>query len=234
MKAKAGDESKAVAYLRVSTDGQELGPDAQRKAIEAWARGRGVAVVAVFEDHGISGAAELDKRPGLLAAVDALKTYGAGALVVAKRDRLARDVIAAAMIERLAARNGARVLSTGGEGEGDDPASQLMRTMIDAFAAYERALIAQRTRAALAVKRERGEHCGGDVPFGYAIAADGRTLDTNETEQAAIAQVRELHAAGKSLRAIARELTARGLKPRRGAWHVQKIANVVNAKRRVA
>jgi hypothetical protein len=64
----------AVAYLRVSTDDQALGPEAQRAAIEAWAAARGVAVVAWFCDQGVSGAAAIDKRPALLDALAALRS----------------------------------------------------------------------------------------------------------------------------------------------------------------
>src|SRR5690606_20526464 len=100
----------------------------------------------------------------------------AGLLLVTRRDRLARDVVKAAMIERLAARHGARVVSAAGEGEGDDPASSLMRRMIDAFAEYERAILKARTKAALAVKKARGERVGS-IPYGKRLGSDGRTLE---------------------------------------------------------
>ena len=122
-------------------------------------------VVATHEDRGVSGGAEIDKRPGLIAALEALRTERAGILVVAKRDRLARDVLVAAMVERLCQREGARIQSADGTGNGDSPEAKLLRTMIDAFAAYERALIRARTRAALAAKKARGERVGG-VPYG--------------------------------------------------------------------
>ena len=63
-------------------------------------------------------------------------------LIVAKRDRLGRDVLNVAMIQRLIERKGARVVSTTGEGSDDDgPTSQLLRTIVDASGQYERALI---------------------------------------------------------------------------------------------
>ena len=93
--------------------------------------------------------------------MDTLPVEGAGLLVVSKRDRLARDVVVAAMIERLAERIGAKVVSAAGEGEGDDPASELLRRIVAALSAYERALTRQRTRQALQVKKERGERVGG-------------------------------------------------------------------------
>src|SRR5689334_13750571 len=103
----AANPTRAVAYIRASTDEQRLGPEARRQAITIWAAARGVDLVAVHEDLGVSGAAPVDACPGLLAAVGALEAHGAGLLVVAKRDRLARDVVKAAMVESLAARVGA-------------------------------------------------------------------------------------------------------------------------------
>lgn len=207
------DSRKAVALVRCSTDEQHLGPEAQRAALAAWAERNGVEIVATFEDRGISGAAAIDKRPGLLAALDALPQHGAGLLVVAKRDRLARDVVAAAMIERMAERVGARVVSAAGEGEGDDPASKLMRTMIDAFAEYERALIRGRTSAALQAKAARGEKVGGVQSYGRA---DGIDAERTATERAILDCVRELRAAGMTVRAIADELARLGHRTRKG------------------
>lgn len=108
------DPGRAIGYLRVSTDRQDLSPDAQRAAITAWADSHEVSVVDWHEDLGASGGAPLDKRPGLLAAIDAVKSEGASILLVAKRDRLARDVVVAAMVERLCERVGARLASACG------------------------------------------------------------------------------------------------------------------------
>jgi DNA invertase Pin-like site-specific DNA recombinase len=225
-RSKAGDKRIAVAYLRVSTDDQALGPEAQRAAIERWAIARGVTVAAWFCDQGVSGAAPLDRRPGLLAALAALAAHGAGLLVVAKRDRLARDTMIAAMVERIASSAGALVASAAGEGEGDGPEAQLMRAMVDAFAQYERALIAARTRAALSVKSARGERVGA-VPIGKRLADDGRTLTLDADEDRAVELVRELRGEGWTLRAIAAELDARGLRSRTGrAWHPQQVARM--------
>lgn len=223
------DAKVAIAYLRVSTAEQDLGPEAQRAAIESWARGAGVEVVSWHEDRGVSGAAAIEDRPALLAALDALEAHSAGVLAVAKRDRLARDVMSAAMIERLAARAGARIVSAAGEGsDSDDPASMLMRSMIDAFAAYERQIIRQRTKAAMAVKKSRGERVG-TVPLGFRLAADGRTLEPDAHETEALELARELRAAGMSYRAIGAALEARGYRARAGAWHSMTIMRALAA-----
>ena len=204
----------AVAYLRASTDDQHLSPDAQRAAVETWARASGVSVVSWHVDAGVSGAADLGDRPALGAALVALRHHGAGLLVVAKRDRLARDCYIAAAIDRAAAAAGARVVSADGTGNGDTPADAFMRSVLDAAAAYERALIRTRTKAALAVKKARGERTG-TVRYGFTADAAGRLVEC-PAEQAVIAQVRALSAAGLSQRGIVAELARAGLVGRTG------------------
>lgn len=215
----------AVAYCRVSTEEQELGPAAQRGAIERWAQAHGVSIVAWHEDLGVSGGAELEDRPALQRALGELAVRGAGVLVVSRRDRLARSVVNAATLERTVAGLGARIASADGTGEGDGPEAALMRAITDAFAAYERELLRARTRAALAVKKARGERVG-QVPFGFT-AESGR-LVRHEEEQATIARILELGAAGRSTRQIVAVLEAEK-RPARGAkWYPMSVLRVLN------
>jgi len=111
--AKSGDPKVAVAYLRVSTQEQDLGPEAQRAAIDAWAERQGVRVVSYFEDR-LSGGTKVEDRPAMLEAFGALRSSGAGLLVAAKRDRIARDVVVAATVEQMARAAGAKVVTADG------------------------------------------------------------------------------------------------------------------------
>lgn len=226
---RSGTSTVAVAYLRVSTDRQELGPEAQRAAIEAWASREGVTVAAWHVEAGVSGAAAIADRPELVAALASLTVHRAGVLVVAKRDRLARDVMAAAMLERMACDAGARIVSAAGEGtDSNDPSAVLMRTLVDAFAQYERAMIAARTKAALGAKRARGERAG-TVPYGFTADAAGR-LSPCPAERAIIAQVHALRAAGLSFRAIVAELARVGVVGRTGnALDVRQVHSLAKA-----
>ena len=107
----------AIAYIRVSTEQQAdsgLGLEAQQASIEATASRLGLELSRTFVDAGTSGSLAIEDRPVLLDAVAALRR--GDVLLVAKRDRLGRDVIAVAMIERLIAKRGARVVSAAGEG----------------------------------------------------------------------------------------------------------------------
>lgn len=227
-KARRGDSKMAVAYVRVSTDDQRLGQDAQRASIEAWARREGVVIVAWHCDQGVSGGSDVDERPALAAALGELRPTEAGILVVARRDRLARDVAIAAAIERAADACGASVASAEGVSNGDSPAEQFLRTILDAAAAYERSLIRARTKAALAAKKARGERAG-QVPYGFVAEAGGRLVPCH-VEQEVLADVRSLRAGGKSLRRIVAELAAAGRVSRTGRpFALTQVANMVRA-----
>ena len=227
----------AVAYVRVSTGKQELGPVAQRDAIAEWGRRNGVRIAEVFQDE-VSGGVEdsavdpFAARPALAAALDAVPLHRASVLVVAKRDRLHRDMMLAAMVVKLLSKHGARVVSAAGEGCGidadpEDPASVLMRNIVDSFSVYERALIKYRTRKALAVKRDREERVGA-VRLGFVLADEERLsartgkmqtfrLLPNWPEREAAILAYRLHAEGLRGGAISEALVAAGHRPRNGA-----------------
>jgi site-specific DNA recombinase len=218
---------QVVGYVRVSTDEQSLSVEAQQQALKRWCQTHQAQLIVVYEDIGVSGGTPLEKRAGLLSALNAL-TRGTVLLVV-RRDRLARDTLTAAMCEKIAQKAGASIFTVTGEGNGEGPEAQLMRTILDAFAQYEKALIVLRTKAGMARKREKRERLGM-VPYGKQLDADGIHLVESPAEQAIIATVRELQASRLSYRAIAAELNARGLVNRNGGkfLHTQ-VARMLGA-----
>jgi DNA invertase Pin-like site-specific DNA recombinase len=183
--------------------------------------------VLTCTDRGVSGGAALDQRPGLLAALAAVTKLDAGVLLVAKRDRLARDTLVAAMVERLVERAGARVCTADGIAAGDAPEALLMRRIVDAFAEYERLTIQARTKAALAVKRSRRERISREPPYGWRFSSDGNHIEPEPREQATIALAQELRRSGMSLRRIGQRLAKRGHMPRTAkCWHPQTITSI--------
>lgn len=207
---------RAIAYLRVSTDDQKLGPLAQRDQIQAYAHSQGHDVVASFADLGVSGATPLLERPGLSTALAFLRsTKTPVALIVAKRDRLARDVLLSCLIHKALPKH-AVILSADNTGNGASASDQLMRTLLDAMAEYERALIKQRTKSALAQKKAKGERTGS-IPFGYRLAHLSATLLLPDAhEQQIIARARLLHSQKLSHRQILKTLTLEGYTSRSG------------------
>lgn len=221
------DHRRAVAYLRVSTDEQHLGLEAQRAAIEAWAAREGVELVAWHDDLGVSGGTALEHRPGLVGAVSSLREHRAGLLVVAKRDRLARDVGIAATVDAAAVSLGARVVAADGAGNEASAAGAFLRVVLDGAAMFERGLIRERTKAALAAKKARGERVGA-VPFGYKPdPADGRRLTEDHAEQAAIRALLQMRREGLSTRRIAGELERLAYKSRGRRWHRKTVERVL-------
>jgi len=227
-RAPVGNPLVAVGYLRMSKDDQKLSPAVQRASVEAWARAQGAHVVAWHLDDGVCSVTLVDKRPGLVAALGDLRVHGAGVLVVAKRDRLARDVVLTATIEGLVAGAGAHVVSAAGEGNGEAPADQFMRGVIDCAAQYERALIRARTKAALGALRAQGKRAGC-IPYGKRLAADGVHLEPDEREQAVLARVAELHDAGLSVRGIAAQLRSEGIVGRAGPLAPTQVQRFLRA-----
>jgi DNA invertase Pin-like site-specific DNA recombinase len=229
------DIMRLLPVLRVSTDDQGLGLEAQLHAIGAWADRQSPRpeVLPPFVDDGVSGAAPIDRRPAL---IEALAALGPGdALIVAKRDRLGRDPILVAMIEAAAARKGGRVISAAGEGtDGDDPSSILMRRLVDAFAEYERLMIKARTKAALAAKRRKGERISRHLPYGKCLGPDGLLVD-DPGELAVLARIAGLAVGGKSLRAIAADLNAAGVPAKAGgAWSGSVVGKLMPRARGLA
>ncbi len=148
----------AVALLRVSTEKQHLGLDAQRAAISAYAAMHGIEVIA-WHTEIVSGGAPFEERYGLQAASDDVARLGAKHLVVAKRDRFSRDPLVAMLTERSLEKLGASVVCADGNNE-TDPASELIRHILDGVARFERRMIGLRTKAALAARKAAGHRLG--------------------------------------------------------------------------
>lgn len=196
---------KIIGYVRVSTDSQAdsgLGIEAQIDAIEKYAKKLQVKIEQIFIDEGVSGKLSHEDRPKMIAAIEALNK--GDIFLVAKRDRLGRDDFALAMIERAIVQiKKARIVSAAGEGtENDSASSILMRRMIDAFAEFERQVISERTKAALKIKKDKGERVGY-IPFGYQLNKDGANLIKEEKEQRILGKIKSLIKKGLSIRETA-------------------------------
>lgn len=215
----------AIAYLRVSTDRQDLGLDAQRSHILQWAQTRQIAICGWYSDQ-VSGGADLADRPALVQALASLADGDAGVFVVAKRDRLAREATNAGIISRRVQDMGAMVMSADGIGDGDEPASKLLAGICDVVAEFERSLIRSRTCAALAVKKARGERWNSTPPYGQKL--ENLHFVPCEAEQKVIAKCQKLRQKGLSYRKMAEILTKSGHFPRMGKnWHPQTLRNIL-------
>jgi DNA invertase Pin-like site-specific DNA recombinase len=213
-----------ITYVRVSAANQGrsgLGIEAQREALKRFAATEGFEAVHEFvEVESGKGADALGHRPQLAAALTEARRRRCP-VAVAKLDRLSRDVhfISGLMAERvqfIVAELGADV----------DP---FILHLFAALAEKERAMIATRTRDALARAKARGVKLGGPKLAQARKVAVG-AIETNADRHAAnvLPIIREIQATGAtSLRAIADALNARGVPTARGGrWQAQTVANI--------
>src|SRR5262247_4063320 len=200
---------EAISYIRVSSEEQAdsgLGLEAQRQRIAAYCAMKGLHLAEVFEDPGISAGKPLASRPAgsrLLAVAKKSKAV----VVVAKLDRLFRSVADAANVIDDFDKRGIQLVAIAESFDMTSPYGRAMAQMASVFAELERAMIRERTKAAMGVKRSRGERISRHCPFGWEFAADGQLVE-NAAEQAIIGIMRQLREAGMSYRAIAARLDA--------------------------
>ena len=206
-----------VGYVRVSTSEQAesgLGLEAQRRAIRAEVERRGWRLVGIHEDAGASGSSRA-KRPGLAEAIGTVDSGTAQGLVVAKLDRLSRSLLDFAGVMAESQRNGWALVILDVQVDTSTPAGELVANVMATFAQFERRLIGQRTKAALAVKRSQGVRLGRP-----------RTLPPTVRRRIA-----RLRSQGKSLAAIADALNAEGVPTAQGGqrWYPATIRKVLQA-----
>src|SRR5262249_23035441 len=140
---------------------------------------------------------------------------GKALVVVAKLDRLFRSVADAATVIADFDKKGIQLVALAEGFDTTNPYGRAMAQMASVFAELERAMIRERTRSAMSVKRSRGERISGHAPFGWDFGSGGRLVE-NSSEQQAIARMRHLRAEGLSYRGIARRLHREGILPKRG------------------
>jgi DNA invertase Pin-like site-specific DNA recombinase len=214
-----------VSYIRVSTSQQGrsgLGIEAQREALARFADGAGfeIAVELVEVETG-KGSDALDRRPQLAAALAKARALRCS-VAVAKLDRLSRDVH---FISGLMAHRVPFVVAE--LGPDVDP---FVLHLYAALAEKERALIAGRTKSALAAAKARGVKLGNpniEAARGDAVAAIKAEADRAAGNVLPI--IAEIQKAGATtLRAIADALNARGVPtPRGGRWYAMSVRNVM-------
>ena len=167
---------KVVGYIRVSTEEQAdsgAGLEVQRAAITAEAERRGFELLAIHEDAGASGKA-LSGRPGLAHALAAVDQGEADALIVAKLDRLSRSLLDFSELMARSRRRGWALVALDLQVDTTTPAGEMLASILAVFAQFERRLIGQRTREALAVKRSRASNSGDPAPCPTRCARGSR------------------------------------------------------------
>ncbi len=213
----------AVGYVRVSTGRQEDSIEAQGDVIQCWCVSEGVELLQTFSET-ISAGKPLAQRVGVLDAISAVERHKADHLIAVARDRLGRDAIEMAVIERMLVSAGAQLTTTDGASSATGPEGALIRTILDAVAQFERIQISVRTRRVIQHKRERGEKFTGHPPYGKRT--EGQRFVYDAGEQKVIALVCLHRHQGKTWAAICAVLTASKFRPRGDRWHSTTVRRI--------
>lgn len=225
---KTTKRTRAIIYARFSprrNAGECESIETQLDLCRDYCKRKGYAEAAVFEDRALSGGEE--DRPGLWNALEALKR--GDILIAYKLDRLARDVYLAELIQREADKRGATVEAVEGGVNGDTPEQRMIRQVLQAFAEYERKVIAARTRAAMLRHQASGRRMSAQTPYGWTVDPQNPARMIQEPgEQTVIGRIVRLHQDGLGLRQIARELDETGIPARTGAWYHTTIKGILD------
>lgn len=234
----------AIGYARVSTEEQAssgLSLDAQRERIRAYCVARGWELADVIVDAGAS-AKSLD-RPGMRKVLMLMRERLVDGVVALKLDRLTRSVTDLHELLRTSDASKVALVSVTENLDTSSAGGRLMLNVLAAMAEWEREVIAERTSAALRIKRDRGERVSFHATMGTAEGERGRK------EREAIEYVRkrldergwvpklsrqsmydQLGRLRISLRDLSRELAERGLVNRSGLpYHPSSISRMISS-----
>jgi DNA invertase Pin-like site-specific DNA recombinase len=205
-----------LTYRRVSTSEQAdsgLGLAAQDAALTSAAAHKGWTITQDYVDAGATGS-NVD-RPGLQAALLALRNREADALAVAKLDRLSRSLVDFAGLMETARREGWAVIALDLGVDTSTPAGEMLANVLASFAQYERRLISQRTKDALAALRAQGVRLGRPRAVSDAVAE----------------RIGAWRAAGVPLARVAQHLNDQGVPTAHGGrqWYPSTVRAVLRA-----
>ena len=216
---------QAIGYIRVSTEQQAdegVSLEAQKVKIRAWCELNDYELVGVYEDAGISGK-NMTKRPGLNEALNLTKPDMA--LVVHSLSRLARSTKDCIEIAEQLKDNKCDLVSLTEKIDTSSAMGEFFFTLIAALGQMERKLIGERTTAALAHKKAKGEKYA-PVPFGYK-EIEGK-LEAVKKETQLIAEIVSRRQAGETLQAIAGWLNDQGIIGKQGGkWYASSVSYVL-------
>jgi DNA invertase Pin-like site-specific DNA recombinase len=218
---------KAIGYVRVSTEEQAregISLENQKVKIRIYCDLHNFELEKIIEDAGKSGK-DLN-REGIQELIQKVKDKRIGAVLVYKLDRLSRKVIDTLNLIELMKKNHVEFHSIIDSIDTKTAMGKFFINIMASLAQMERDLISERTKDALRMKITKNERAG-QIPYGWTLANDGKTLVMNVEEQKAIRFIRALRKEGYNYSAICRELTRQGYQPLGGYWYAQSIKNIL-------
>jgi site-specific DNA recombinase len=226
---------RAAIYARVSTERQEREAtiDSQVADLRRGISKAGSVLVREHTDDGYSG--ELFDRPALDRLRDEARQKVFDEVWIHCPDRLSRKFAHLCVLQDEIAKHGVKIIYLNRPEAKDTPEDTLLENVQGVIAEYEKAKILERTRRGKLHKAQRGCPVGGRAPYGYTYVAGDRNKRQDGhyelmQEEAEVVRLifRLLAHDALSVRAIARDLTRRGIPPQRGKhWRTSSIHRIL-------
>ncbi len=206
-----------AAYVRVSTDGQvgedKFGLEVQEQTIKEYCEKHDMEIIRWFRDEGESGAKE---RPGFDEIIYGDVTNPPyEAVVVAKSDRVARDINIYYYYKMMLSKKNIELISVAE----DFGQFGVFADMLEAFtlcvAKMERENINKRTSSGRKAKAEKGGYSGGRPPYGYKPVSGVLVVDKEEAE--VVREIFRLKRSGSTYQQVCDVLNAAGKTNRSGS-----------------
>ena len=217
-----------IIYARISREkvsGRDVSLEAQTNLGVSYADYNGMAVLAKFEE--IQSAKSTHNRPEFLKALALVKKSKA-VLFVYSLSRAFRSTNDALNVSDEIEKAGADLVSYCEKIETQTPSGKLFFTICAAFNAYERQVCSERTKTALAEKRNQNKRISHRIPFGFELAENGEDLLPLKDEEASIRRMMNLRTEGLSYERIARALDSEGVPTKTGArWSDKVVRGIV-------
>lgn len=213
----------AVIYARYSPRPKDKSGDTetiewQTERCRAYCAAMGLTILAEKSDRDASGK-EYEERTGFLAALDLAKSAKA-VIVVYNLSRMMRNTkLALAVVDDLDAA-GASIASLQERLDTSGPVGRFCLTLLLAKDQLVREMISIGTSDAMRRHQSRGRRMSAKPPYGWRVDVNNpKAIVEDPAEQSAIQHMRALHASGRGLREIGRELESLNVFPRDGAGH---------------
>lgn len=230
---KAARAPRAVGYLRVSTEEQAAtghGLDTQEKAVRAFAESQGYELVEVLTDAGVSGATKPAERPAFGQVVALAEAGALDVLLVAKIDRLSRDIRhAMTTVSDLAEQHEVAFRSvTESVIDTSNPMGRTFFAIFAGMAENERFVIRDRTAGGRVAKAGKGGFAGGKAPYGYEKDLQGG-LRVVADQAKVVRRIYRERRQRRTLQEITDGLNADCIpSPSGGAWRVSSVSYLLD------
>ena len=222
------DDREVIAYVRVSTGKQAeegMSLEAQQAKLEHLAASKDIHIAEMIVDA--ESAKNLD-REGMARLLEMVKAGRVKTVLIAKLDRLTRSIRDFCELMNLFNKHDVTVISNAETLDTGSAAGRMLINVLVVFSEFERESTGERTREVLRHLKAQGRRTG-TVKYGYSAGPDKMLVECAE-EQAILGVIRRYRENdGMSLREIASELNAQGMRTRRGTpWVHQYVSNVLN------